>query len=111
MFSGSMKPRPGCLFMGRAIHKQGKAASDTRNFSDAQQVLLRPEQRKQRQGGLFFSEHGELTEDKQVSRSVGSSRKTDYCTGISQRFELCDVGYLPGASMGCAVGTRVQGVV
>lgn len=60
---------------------------------------------------FFFSEHGELTEDKQVSRSVGSSRKTDYCTGISQRFELCDVGYLPGASMGCAVGTRVQGVV
>lgn len=56
---------------------------------------------------IFFSEHCKLTEDKQVSRSVGSSRKTDYFTGISQRFELRVVGYLPGASMGCAVGTHV----
>lgn len=43
----------------------------------------------------IFSERCELTEDERVSRSVGSSRKIDYCIGVSQRFEPCDVGY-PG---------------
>lgn len=46
-------------------------------------------------GRTFFSERCELTEDKQVSRCVGSSRKIDYCTGISQKFEPRDGGY-PG---------------
>ena len=58
-------------------------------------------------GRTFFSKHCELTEDKQVSRLVGSSRKTDHCTELSQRFEPHDVGYLPGASRGRAVGAHV----
>lgn len=56
-------------------------------------------------GRMFLSAYCELTEGKQVSRSVGCSRKTDYCTGISHGFQPWDVGYL---SRGPAVGTRVQ---
>lgn len=43
----------------------------------------------------IFLEHCGLTEDKQVSRCVGSSRKIDYCAGTSQRFEPWNVCY-PG---------------
>lgn len=57
---------------------------------------------------MFLSAHCELTKDKQVSRSVGCSRKTHYCTGISQGSEPWDVGYLSRVSRGHAVGTRVQ---
>lgn len=57
---------------------------------------------------MFLSAHCELTKDKQVSRSVECSRKTDYCTGISQGFEPWDVGYFSRVSRGHAVGTCVQ---
>jgi len=55
----------------------------------------------------IFSDHCELTEDKQVPRSVGSSRKADCCAGIIQRFEPRDVGYLPGVSRAHAVGAHL----
>lgn len=58
-------------------------------------MLCRSERRKQLRK-TCFSEHCEPTEDKQGSRSVASSRKTVYCTGISQSFEPRDVGCLPG---------------
>lgn len=56
-------------------------------------------------GRMFLSAHCDLRENKQVSRSVGCSRKTDYCTGICQGFQPWDVGYL---FRGHALGTCVQ---
>lgn len=88
MFSGTVKLRPGCLFMERAICKQGNAASDQSSFLMHSRCSSDLSEESGNREDFFacclFFEHSELTEDKQFSRSVGSSRRTRRCIGVTK---------------------------
>lgn len=107
MFSGSMKARPGCFFCEESHFQTGKGCQWYEKLLWCITGAPQTWAEKATTGRMFLSAHCELREGKQVSRSVGCSRKTDYCTGISQGFQPWDVGYL---CRGHAVGTHVQGL-